>query len=181
MRVLHTVCDRGRTQVEAGSRTVLGIGPGRSSVLSDGVLSMTLLLLHSTGRASQQSDGTSPVTLDILYRTHEVLSIPPPVHNHTLQHYNTSRPAGFLEYPILSRKVTELAAFFHSVLRHRILSYILFLFMVRERLNAAEISVTWLHGTISPSPQRSWVHDTYVKPCTALPRLEWTLTCTDSE
>lgn len=43
-RALHTVCIRGRTQVEAGSRTVLGIGPGKSSVLSDEVRSVILLI-----------------------------------------------------------------------------------------------------------------------------------------
>ena len=43
-RALHTVCVRGRTQVEAGSRTVLGIGPGKCSVVSDEIRSIILLL-----------------------------------------------------------------------------------------------------------------------------------------
>ena len=32
------IYSRGRTQVEAGTRTVLGIGPGRSPVVSDEVV-----------------------------------------------------------------------------------------------------------------------------------------------
>ena len=36
--VSRNFCFRGRTQVEAGSRTVLGIGPGKSPVVSEGLL-----------------------------------------------------------------------------------------------------------------------------------------------
>jgi hypothetical protein len=41
------------------------------------------------------------------------------------------------------------------VVRHRRPSYSPFLFMVLERLNAAEISVTWLNGAISSSLLRA--------------------------
>lgn len=30
--IAHSICDAGRTQIAAGSRTVLGIGPGKSIV-----------------------------------------------------------------------------------------------------------------------------------------------------
>jgi hypothetical protein len=60
---------RGRTQVEAGSRTVLGIGPGKSPVASVEVFFKSFCTFpRSTSRVGQPSDGTPPVTLDVSYK-----------------------------------------------------------------------------------------------------------------
>jgi hypothetical protein len=59
---------RGRTQVEAGSRTVLGIGPGKSPVVSGEIVLIICTFLHSTSRLGQPGDGTPPVTLDVSYK-----------------------------------------------------------------------------------------------------------------
>lgn len=57
----------GRTQVEAGSRTVLGIGPGKPLVMSGVIILIICTFLNSTSRFDQSSDGTSPITLDVSY------------------------------------------------------------------------------------------------------------------
>ena len=46
------IYSRGRTQVEAGTRTVLGIGPGRSPVVSDEVVPLINLLVLAQHRSS---------------------------------------------------------------------------------------------------------------------------------
>lgn len=53
----------GRTQIAAGSRTVLGIGPGEL-IINDKNDCETHLLLCSPGRDDQQSDGKTAFALN---------------------------------------------------------------------------------------------------------------------
>ena len=136
---------RGRTQVEAGSRTVLGIGPGKSLVVSGEDILIILHLPRSTSKVGQPSDGTSPVTLDASYK---IL-----IHIHLgdlttrTRYYSTSQvhtrpPLTVPAIHVQARKREHTA--FGSIINitQRAPYHNLFLFIVLERLNAAEMSVT---------------------------------------
>ena len=102
-------------------------------------------------------------------RKHYILLIIPLVHSC----YKTSRVYRMPTngYPAYPRK-NQGACCFSLRYTQRISGHNPFPFIVLERLNAAEMSVTWLNVAISSRLRRDHECDTYVKPCTALPRLK---------
>ena len=148
-KISRGVCIRGRTQVEAGSRTVLGIGPGVFPTTSDEILPLTFSPPPcSASRIDKPSNGTSPVTLDTSDAhahysfLHRVLLITSLV-QYTSPVQSTGRP---VTTPFLQERCQEL----HHFSPHFAAQNLPF-FIVLERLNAAEMSVTCLDEVLQPN------------------------------
>ena len=151
------VCVRGRTQVEAGSRTVLGIGPGVSLSHEYEILPLTLSPLPcSANRIGKPSNGTSPVTVDTLDAQYSVL------HEFFLGfEHGILLITSLVQYTSLVRSAGRPQSLPHSYRKDiknsigcRCSDYLPF-FIVLERLNAAEISVTCLDEVLQPIIKKS--------------------------